>query len=126
MRLLIVEERDTVRTALIASLVQAEVGEVRGTPDPITALNLIAQWRPDVILLETKRKDGKGIEICRMIRAAAPKAQLLIVTSYPDALERLVAVNAGADGYLMKDADLAPLVTRLRQTDPGSSPRFRG
>lgn len=123
MRVLVVEEREAVLRALTASLVQAALGEVVGTADPFRALDLIRSWHPDAVILEVKRRDGLGLKLCRVIRQAAPYTLLLVVTSYPDPLERLAAMQAGADGYLMKELDLAELVTRLHT---GNSPTTHG
>ncbi|MFZ5827497.1 MAG: response regulator [Bacillota bacterium] len=123
MRVLVIEERETVLRALTASLTQAEMGEVLGTTDPLRALDLIRLWQPEAVILEVKRRDGLGMQLCRVIRESAPQIQLLVVTSYPDPLERLAAMKAGADAYLMKELDLAELVTRLHI---GSSPTNNG
>ncbi len=115
MRVLVVDERTEVRAALAATLQQEGVGPVRTAADAETALELVKTWHPDVVLVEVKRRDGRGVELCRRIRERAPQALILVVTSYPDPLERLEAIRAGADGYLLKEPDPSPLIGRIRQ-----------
>lgn len=103
-RVLVVEERAAVRGALVAALSEAAgIGEVGAAGSPGRAQELASAWRPDVILLEVKRRDGRGLELCHTLAAAAPGARVLVVTSYPDALEELAASQARVAGYVLKD-----------------------
>lgn len=61
--------------------------------------------RPDVVLLEPKSNDGRGMEALRTIRAESPSVRVIALTSYLDDFERQVALNAGAEDYLLKDID---------------------
>lgn len=116
MRVLIVDERPSVQAALATSLSEARLGDVLTASEPAGALKLLAEWRPHAVILEVKRRDGQGMHLCRRIRAEAPDVLLVIITSYPDPLERLEAMGLGVDDYLLKQADPAELVERLRRT----------
>lgn len=103
LRVLVVEEHAAVRQALAAALATAaEIGEVRAAGNPERALALAAAWRPDVILLEVKRRDGRGLELCQAL-AALPGARVLVVTAWTDALEELATSQARVAGYVLKD-----------------------
>lgn len=106
LRVLVVEEHAGVRSALVAALsAAAEIQEVRATGSPERAERTTVDWQPDVILLEIKRRDGKGLALCRTLAAAAPGARILVVTSYPSALEELAATKAHVAGYVLKETD---------------------
>ncbi len=117
---LVVDEHAAVRSALVAALSAAEeIREVRAAGSPGRAAEAAADWQPDVILLEVKRRDGRGLELCRTLAAAAPDARIVIVTSYPDALEELVTSQARVAGYVLKDTqphELLRAIVRARST----------
>lgn len=66
--------------------------------------------RPDVVVLEPKRSDGRGLDILRAIRADTPSTRVIVLTSYEDDLEQRAALKAGAERYLLKDIDSEKLV----------------
>jgi len=73
----------------------------------------IAQSRalhPDVVLLEPKLSDGRGLDVLRAIRANNPSTRVIVLTSYEDDLEQRAALKAGAECYLLKDIDTEKLV----------------
>jgi len=113
-KLLIIDDRTTVRQALEARLKHAPEIELVGTADSSeagiqAALNLI----PDVVLLEIKMADGKGLEACRRIVQASPRTSVIILTSYIDEAERQAAFQAGASCYTLKHIDSERLIRAI-------------
>ncbi|MBN1956255.1 MAG: response regulator transcription factor [Anaerolineae bacterium] len=115
MRVLIIDEHDAVRQALqdrLAANIDVEV--VGCTACWQEGLNLAAEKKPDVILLETKRSDGQGMTALHQLRAQFPAVCILILTSYPEPEEREKALEGGAAGYLLKDIGSARLLQEIR------------
>ena len=103
-RVLLVDDHLVVRVGLRALLEMTPkivvVGETgRGLEVP----PLIASARPDVVLLDLRLPDIDGLEVCRRIKNNAPSPAVLFLTSYADDQTILAAIEAGADGYLLKE-----------------------
>ena len=103
-RVLLVDDHLVVRVGLRALLEMTPkivvVGETgRGLEVP----QIIASARPDVVLLDMRLPDLDGIEVCRRIKNEVPSPAVLFLTSYADDKTILAAIEAGADGYLLKE-----------------------
>jgi len=113
-RLLIIDDRETVRQALEDRLSQAPeielVGSVGSTEEGLEAVQVLS---PDVVLLEIKMADGSGLEACRRITEAVPSANVIVLTSYMDEAERQAAFQAGAVSYVLKDIDSQRLIRAI-------------
>lgn len=123
-RVLVVDPNGEVRRRLADVLARLTGMEVKAVGQAMEVRELLNQWQPHLVLLETKRPDGRGLTLCREILARAPQVQLLVVTSYLDPWERLQALLAGAAGYLLKEVDaeaLAGAVIRLAESATGES-----
>ena len=66
------------------------------------ALALVAATHPDVVLLDLRMPDMDGLEVCRRLKLGSPSPAILFLTSYADDKMILAAIEAGADGYLLK------------------------
>ena len=105
-RVLIVDDHPAVRRGLRSFLELAGGLEVIGeAADGPTALELVAEAGPDVVLLDIMLPGMDGVEVLHELRRREVPARVLVVTSFPDRL--LAAVRAGARGYLSKDVDPA-------------------
>ncbi|MBF6132447.1 response regulator transcription factor [Nocardia otitidiscaviarum] len=80
---------------------------------------LIAELRPDVVLLEPELPDGDGLELCRSIPADATR--FLILTSDVSAGAMLDAIDAGAAGYIVKDLTGLALADSVKAVAAGES-----
>ncbi len=102
-RVLIADDHDIVRVGLRALLdvhPQLEVvGEARNGTETLT---LTEQHQPDVLLIDMRMPEIDGIEICRRLKARPPSPAVLFLTSYADEPTTHAAMEAGADGYLLK------------------------
>jgi NarL family two-component system response regulator LiaR len=114
-RLLIIDDHDDVRAALRARLDALPEIEVVGcTGSWETGLQKALTLEPDVVLLETKRGDGQGLEALQCINDQCSCTDVIVLTSYPDAEERAAARSSGAVRYLLKDIDSASLVSEIQ------------
>jgi len=112
---LIVEEHKLVRQALETRLRVAEDLEILPSVGDYThAVRQAQALRPDIILLETKT--NVGLETLSALRASAPWAKVIILTSYPDSREEEEALKLGASAYLLKTLDTKALVNQIESS----------
>ena len=78
--------------------------------------------RRDVVLMDLEMPRLDGIEATRRIRAAAPGSSVVVLTSFSDRDRILDALDAGAVGYLLKDAEPEELLRGIRSAARGESP----
>ena len=86
------------------------VGEAISGED---ALRKAAALRPDVVLLDYRLPDLSGYEVCRRIKADQPSVHVLFLSSYAAESTALTALQAGADGYLLKENDAQKIVDAI-------------
>ena len=114
-RLLIIDDHDDVREALRARLdAMADVEVVGCTGGWRTGLNTALKLEPDVVLLETKRTDGEGLEALACLTDQCACSDVVVLTSYADAKEQAAAQAQGAVRYLLKDIDTPQLVREIQ------------
>lgn len=106
------------RQALVSRLQKTGKLEVVGsTGSTKEGLLKVEALRPNIVLLETKRSDGMGLETCRRITRSHPDTMVIVLTSYDDEDERQAAYMAGATRYLLKDIDSTQLVYELLNSE---------
>lgn len=114
-RLLIIDDHDDVREALEGRLdAVSDLDIVSCIGCWRTGLQEAVQLEPDVVLLETKRTDGQGLEALRSLCDQCLRARVVVLTSYVDAEERAAARSEGAVRYLLKDIDTSRLVSEIQ------------
>ena len=76
-------------------------------------LELAAQWRPDVVILELSLPDRDGLEVCRWLRtwSAVP---IIVLSARDSEADTLLAFEEGADDYVTKPFSMAELLARIR------------
>lgn len=79
----------------------------------------IGTLRSDVILLDTRLAEVSGLEVCRRIKDDRVGSRVLILTSFADDNTILKAMQAGADGYLLKDIDETDIAAAIRRVHAG-------
>jgi len=114
-RLLIIDDHDTVREALEARLRAVAGVEVIGCTDCWKiGLQEAVRLKPDIVLLETKRADGHGLDALHCLTEQCPSTSVVVLTSYPDAEEQTEARRMGAVRYILKDIDTPQLLREIR------------
>lgn len=86
------------------------------------AAAVVAELEPDVLLMDLEMPSPDGIEATRLIREAGGGAAVVILTSFSDRARILEALDAGAIGYLLKDATPGELESGIRAAARGESP----
>ena len=121
-RLLLADDHPVVRDGLTAILSTQPDFEIVGQAATGTeAVRLAAHLNPDVMLMDIEMPELDGVEALRQIRAARPDARVIVFTAF-DTDERIVsAVQAGAQGYLLKGAPRDELFKAIRVVSGGGS-----
>ncbi len=83
------------------------------------ALRLAGVHRPAVAVLDIQMPGMTGIEVTRQIKAGFPDVHVLILTAYDDDPYVFALLRAGADGYILKNADSADLVRAVKSVAAG-------
>jgi len=86
------------------------------------AVRLAGEHEPDVVLMDLEMPDMDGIETTQALRARQPGAAVVVLTSFSDRERILAALDAGAVGYLLKDADPDELARAIRAAARGEAP----
>jgi DNA-binding NarL/FixJ family response regulator len=122
-RVLVVDDHSVVRAGLSHLLDTA--GDLRcvGTEaDGRAGLAAVQSLRPDVVLLDLSMPVLDGVGMIRALRAAGNPVRILVLTSFSDADLVLDAVRAGADGYLLKQAEAETVIGCVRAVARGEAP----
>src|SRR5215468_2406687 len=120
LRLVIADDQASVREGLVLLLDGLPGIEVVGAAaDGEQALQLVAEHKPDAILLDLHMPVLDGIGATRRLAAEHPDVAVVVLTTYADDSSVLEALHAGARSYLTKDADHADIAQALRAAAGG-------
>lgn len=122
-RIAIVDDHPVVRTGLRALLEgQDDLVVVGEAADSTTALDLVRRTGPEVVLMDLNLGGGPdGIATTGHLRALTEPPQVLVLTTYDTESDIMAAMDAGAAGYLLKDAPPDELFRAVRQTAQGKT-----
>lgn len=122
-RVVIVDDHMVVRSGLEQLLATTDDIElVAIAANGIEALARVAECMPDVVLMDLSMPEMNGIDATRLIAERHPSSHVLVLTSFSDQTRILDALEAGADGYLLKDADPDDIADAIRAVHTGGSP----
>lgn len=122
-RVLIVDDHKRTRAGLRALLTSAPDLEVVGVAaDGDEAIVVAARTRPEVVLMDVSMPGMGGVEATRRLLERQPEVRVVMLTSFADERLLLEAVDAGAVGYLVKDADPQEVIGAVRAAASGYSP----
>jgi two-component system, NarL family, response regulator len=119
-RILIVDDHPVVRAGLTSMLgTQAELEVVGSASSGEEALSRLRQGEPDVLLLDLRMHGMSGVETLIAMKRAAHDTRVIILTSFETDEDIYRAVQAGAQGYLLKDTSLREMVEAIRTVHAG-------
>jgi DNA-binding NarL/FixJ family response regulator len=128
-RVLVADDQKVVREGIVMLLGLLPGIEVVGAAgDGEEAVALAAAHLPDVVLMDLRMPRCDGVEATRRIRAAQPSTEVVVLTTYADDDSLFPALQAGARGYLTKDAgaeEIARAITDVRAGAAGLSPQIQ-
>ncbi len=119
-RVLVVDDHDLFRTGLRA-LLEEEGMEVADARSGDAALAVLGWFNPQVIVMDLNMPDMSGIEATTRVLEAQPGVSVLMLTINRDDARVVEAIQAGASGYLLKDAELDQIVGAIHAAASGQS-----
>ena len=122
LRVLLVDDHALVRAGMRSLLREIEgVEVVAEAADGAEALRLAAEQRPDVVLLDIAMKGMNGLDAAARLREQLPLAKVIVLSMHTSEEYVLLALRAGAAGYLIKDSATAELELALRAVVRGET-----
>ncbi|UNS99020.1 response regulator transcription factor [Streptomyces tubbatahanensis] len=117
---LLVDDHPVVRDGLRAMFERGPGFRVLGeAADGLEGVRLAAELRPDVVLMDLRMPGGGGVEAIAGIVARGLPCKVLVLTTYDTDADTLPAIEAGASGYLLKDAPPRELFAAVRDVAAG-------
>ena len=122
-RVVLVDDHAVIRAGLEQLLAGTDDIVVVGTAaNGREALDVVREIRPDVVLMDLQMPEVDGVAATRAIMAADIGVDVLVLTSFSDSERIIAALDAGAVGYLLKDADPEDVLQGIRAVSRGESP----
>lgn len=122
-RVLIVDDHPLVRRGLTSLLNGvADITVIGAASDGEEAVAYVAEERPDIVLMDISMPGMDGFEALRRLLKAVPGTRVVMLTSFSDHDLVIEAIDTGAIGFLLKDADPSDLINGIRAAARGDSP----
>ena len=121
MTLLLVDDHRMLRETLRRSLEAAGLEVVAEAADGEEAVQLAAELRPTVVLMDVSMPGMDGVEATRLIRGETPESRVVMLTMHADDEVIARALRAGADGYLVKDCSMEEVVATVTAVAAGET-----
>jgi DNA-binding NarL/FixJ family response regulator len=121
-RVLLVDDHPLFLDGVRAALAGVEGLDVVGQAhDVASALALVTELRPDVVLMDLNLPDGSGIDATRAVLRTDPETRVLVMTMADDDDAVVAAMRAGARGYVVKGAGRAELIQSVQTVAAGGA-----
>jgi DNA-binding NarL/FixJ family response regulator len=121
LRVMLVDDHDLFRTGLRNLLEEQGVQIVAEASDGATALSLVRELAPDVVVMDLNMPGMNGIEATREIARVAPLTRVVVLTISDQDGDVMDAILAGACGYLLKDSSIQDLMQGIRAASIGEA-----
>lgn len=95
---------------------------LQGVAGSIADARSLLEPTPDIFLTDIGLPDGSGLDFIPEIKAGAPGCRVLVITAFGDRDTVVSALNAGADGYLLKDSSTTAILEGIQATLDGGAP----
>ena len=120
-RVVVVDDHDLFRTGLRNLLEEQGVNVVGEAANGQTAIRIVSELAPDVVIMDLNMPGLTGVETTRQLSGIAPLARVVVLTISADDDDVMNAVMAGACGYLLKDSSIQELIIGIRAAAAGES-----
>jgi DNA-binding NarL/FixJ family response regulator len=122
-RVVIADDHRVVRVGLEQLLATFDDVDLAGSADGgEAAVELATSAKPDVLLLDLSMPDLGGIEVTKRVVTASPDTKIVVFTSFGDREQIVRALDAGAIGYLLKDAEPEEIHHAIQAAARGEAP----
>lgn len=122
-RVIVVDDHAMVREGLASVLAaDGDIEVVAGAANGAEAVEIVAGQQPDVVVMDLSMPVMDGVAATRAVREATPETRVLVLTSFTDRERVRRALEAGATGYQLKDAEPADLRAAVRAVAAGHAP----
>ncbi|MHC5596253.1 MAG: response regulator [Nostoc sp.] len=122
-KVLLVDDQGLIRQGLRALLeLEPDIEIVGEAENGEQAINLVAEFQPDVVLLDIRMPIMDGVAATREIQKRFPKTKILVLTTFDDDEYVSAALKNGAMGYLLKDTPSEELAVAIRAVQKGYTP----
>jgi DNA-binding NarL/FixJ family response regulator len=119
-RIVVVDDHAIMRDGLCAILGRENGIEVVGTAaDGRSAVELVAQEQPDIVVIDLTMPRTDGAQAIRAIKNRQPDVQIIVLTLHKDDAHIFAALEAGADAYVLKDDGREELLASVRHVRAG-------
>jgi DNA-binding NarL/FixJ family response regulator len=123
MRVVVADDHPLYRDGIVAAVGALGTAEVVGVAaDGEEAVRLCAELAPDVVLMDISMPHLNGIEATKQIVEGNEDVQVVVLTSFADRPQIVAALDAGAVGYLLKDAEPEEVIRGVRAAAKRESP----
>ncbi len=112
-RAVVVDDENSL-TDLLTMALRYEGWEVKHAAEGRSAIALIREFRPDVVVLDVMLPDIDGLQVLHRLRADGQEVPILFLTAKDSLDDRIAGLTAGGDDYVTKPFSLEELVARLR------------
>ncbi|GAA0658117.1 response regulator transcription factor [Kitasatospora atroaurantiaca] len=123
------DDQTVVREGIVMLLgLLPDIEVVGAAADGEEAVRLVERYAPDVVLMDLRMPRCDGVEATRRIRSSHPATEVVVLTTYADDDSLFPALEAGARGYLTKDAggeEIARAIADVRSGAAGLSPQVQ-
>jgi DNA-binding response OmpR family regulator len=112
-QILVVEDEPAVARGLIYGL-ESEGFQVLWAETGESALDLVNQHDPQLMLLDIRLPDISGFDICRQIRKEGKTLPIIILTARDEEVDKILGLELGADDYIVKPYSIREVISRIR------------
>ncbi|MBY6241638.1 response regulator transcription factor [Methylosinus sp. Sm6] len=122
-RILLVEDDGPIRERLARVIGAWPHGELLAACSTLAEATAVIDSRGvDLLVTDLKLPDGHGVQAIRLLRAAHPEAEAMVISALADDRSVIEAIEAGASGYLLKDSDPIDILDAIADLLAGRSP----
>ena len=119
-RIVLIEDHAILREGLRALLeLETDLEVVGEAGSGAEGLRIVKSVQPDLVLTDVTLPDGSGLRTLEELRASSPQLRVIVLTAYCTDEYIRAALAAGADGYVLKDASRAQLLSAIRNVIAG-------
>lgn len=111
-RILVVDDESQITRVLRTSL-SSQGYDIRVANDGETALEILKDWTPDLVITDLSMPNMDGLELCRRLRAKS-KIPIVVLSVKGEERTKVQALDAGADDYVTKPFSMSELLARVR------------